>query len=918
MRLISKPRKYDVIFVLTCLVMCMIIFRKFIFGDSLYIYSSMPQADTLASYFPYYKYLVQQINNGQFSFWSFEMGAGTSILSVYTFLLDPFNLIYIIIGSEFIQYAIVYVSILKIILAGLFFYKYINLVVKNRYVSFITGLLYAFSAYMIAWGQHYFFATFYVIVGLVLFCIERWISDNRKWLALTLSISIAAISNIYLLYMFSIYLCVYIIMRSIILYKLSEWKDIVKRFVKFSTLYLLGIGLSAFFLLPIIYMILNSPRISSTGLNIFTFSKPLVEYMSLLKIFSQNIFGVANMIPTQFDKWHIFYEMPVLYSGILPLLIIPQICTHLKNQKKYIIYLMGIILSVLSLLIPFFASMFNIFKAYNFRWSFIIICFNLLVFAELMTYMDYIRKSVMRTTINIYLSLLVPITTCLIILKFFNLLVIDQSVIKEITKVIIFIVTYYIVISVFYNWNKKWKLKKISIVIIIIFELTIFSNTTINSGDVLNKNYDISGQGYYDATNKIISYINELGDSEFFRVNKNYISQSENDSLIQNYKGLAGYNSVHTKSYVEFLNSMNIKSKVRADAVITGVDEKNQYLLSLLSVKYNIVRSVNSSYMYNYPGEMVGYVPKHYKLIGEFNGYNLYENSIWLPLGITFDKKLDYKTYNNLSALEKQKALLYGFVSSDKVLNEKFQTESEYPNDFKYVTCENLAFTGCTVTNGNQKNSYELLINSQNTKVSLQIANEGYTQSTLQFEVDSPVQFDVQSEAIIDKSVLQNQRTLICAGKYKYNIPINGSTNSINLSFSLPIDTRVVFSNISIVGETIEVSSQINKLKSSAITIKSFNNKKIEGNIDIDDERMALFSIPYDKGWKCIINGKQADVYNIDGGLTGVLLNKGYNDIVLHYIPPFMITGIIISFITILVLISISIVVWLKRKSVDF
>ncbi len=911
-----KDKKSELLFLGICTIMCIIIFRKYIFGDSYLIYSSMPQADTLSSYFPYYKYFADAITNGNFSFWSFEMGVGTSTLSVFSYLFDPFNIFYILFGSKNIPSVIVYVAILKILVSGFFFYKYIIIVTKNKYISLLTGLLYAFSGYMIAWGQHYFFATFFVFVAVILYFTEQWISNNKKWVGLSISILFAAISNPYLLFMFSLYLFPYVILRLAILFEISNWRMIIKKFVRLVGAYILGIGCAAFLFLPIIYTILNSPRIGSTGLHIFSYRKGLIEYISLLKIFSQNIFGVADKIPVPFDKWHIYYEMPVLYSGLLTLIIIPQIIGRLKNEKKFVIYIFGIALSVVSLITPFFAQMFNMFKAYNFRWSFVIICFNLLVFAEMMNYListKEIKTSITKKTVFAYLLILGPLLVCLTVLYFFKIIVIDFSIIQEILKVIIFIILYYFMMNIFFS-GRHFSVKKVVLLCIICTELITFANTTINSGNMINREYIQNKQGYYDNTNEIISSIKEMEQDKFYRINKNYISQSENDPLMQNYHGLTSYNSVQTKSYIEFLNSMGIPSKVGAAAVITGIDETHPYLLNLLNVKYSIIKTGNPSYMYNYPGDTLGYLPQSYKKIKDFEGYTLYENSNSLPLGITFNKMLDYDTFQQLEPQEKQKALMYGFVSEDRDLNEQFQKDSQNMNHFEYVKLsQQPVITGCDVNWDDYPNSLKLFVNTENAVIKIKTPRSDFAESSLQFELESPVQFDISSRIIRNNSQIQDLKTFIATGKYVYSIPISGDSDEIELKLNSIKDSNILISNINLIGESKTNNSVIDDLKNNAVNIKYFSNTKIQSDIQISEDRMALFAIPYDRGWNCKVNGKKANLYNIDMGLIGVPLSKGYSDIVLYYVPPFLNIGIGISAISFIILMVI--VIANRRKS---
>ena len=61
-----------------------------------------------------------------------------------------------------------------------------------------------------------------------------------------------------------------------------------------------------------------------------------------------------------------------------------------------------------------------------------------------------------------------------------------------------------------------------------------------------------------------------------------------------------------------------------------------------------------------------------------------------------------------------------------------------------------------------------------------------------------------------------------------------------------------------------------------------------------DKESYVLFSIPYDKGWKAEINGKQTDIIK-SGGFMAVKTEKGDSEIRFTYMTPGLILGCLIS-----------------------
>lgn len=71
-----------------------------------------------------------------------------------------------------------------------------------------------------------------------------------------------------------------------------------------------------------------------------------------------------------------------------------------------------------------------------------------------------------------------------------------------------------------------------------------------------------------------------------------------------------------------------------------------------------------------------------------------------------------------------------------------------------------------------------------------------------------------------------------------------------------------------------------------------------ESNIELSDEALILYTIPYDSGWKAKVNKKTVKIEEIDNGLIGIKLNKGINNIKFEYKTPGLKAGIILSIIS--------------------
>ena len=83
--------------------------------------------------------------------------------------------------------------------------------------------------------------------------------------------------------------------------------------------------------------------------------------------------------------------------------------------------------------------------------------------------------------------------------------------------------------------------------------------------------------------------------------------------------------------------------------------------------------------------------------------------------------------------------------------------------------------------------------------------------------------------------------------------------------------------------------------------------------ITVNNEKYVFFSVPYDKQWSVCVNGKEAEILDING-LMAVRVIKGENTIEFTYSAIFVKLGVAISCIFIGVWLMICICEWIKCK----
>lgn len=898
------------------IMICLYVYRDFITFSKLYVFLDWGW-DSYGSYWSWYSFLIDWVRTG-FPMWTFKVGIGASIFSASNFLFDPFNLFYMFMSKETLAYMFVFVFIAKIVLSGLFFYFYLNIMGFTKKTSLIVSLLYAFNGYMILWGQHYWFANIIVYAPLMLYSLELLI-QRSKWVMFCLIIGLTAVYSYYFLYMISIYLVLYATARYILLKKIDS-KKIMLFICKFSSSYILGIGISAFLLFPSIYTALTNPRV---GLNIDFSLKPasLVEYISILgRPFSNDIMG-RNY---QFVGYSNYYESPQLYCGLLTLLLIPQLLKAFKLREKIVYGSLGGVLCSF-ILIPYGSVIFNAFSSFTYRWSFVLIIFELTMMAYAVEFVlkdkNLVDRKILKYTFGILCKILALVFVFRLIYKSIKEKVVIDSLesvetlvygsIKYFIVIVIFLSLYYLVTNLYSKNLLSRKIYSILIILLVCIELAAFSDTSVNKRDLVNPNYINNREGYFDNTNEIVKYLHEK-DNSFYRIEKSFYSATPSEPLFQNYYGTTVYNSLNNPEYLNFLKTINA-SNARSRTIVDGFKDRTS-IQTLLGVKYYISKNQNDK-------------PYGYDLISKFGDFYLFRNSNYLPLGFTYNSYITEEDFSKLSTEDKDRALLkYFIMKNGDVLPETHKYLNKYNEDLKKTT-SNIDIEYSKMIFGNMK-----IIEQQQGRAMLRYIaldsdpmitiplEEKITNSKLKFSIEitssQPTSGQIFYKEYSDEfKEDKSKKFSINQGTSKYEVDLGFvSADQIRIDVG-EIPGEYAINNIQLTSTPVtEYINDVEKLKKESLNVDQVSDDRILGEINLSDNKLLFLSIPFDKGWHIYVDDVEHEIVSVNAGLSGVFLQKGEHNIKLKYAQPGLLQGVVVTTISLILLIFLYIRKYIQLK----
>src|SRR5256714_13013831 len=166
------------------------IFWRFVFGDGVLLYRDIGSA-SLTSYYADFVHLSKYIRSDGFPSWSFHIGMGQDMAYATGFLFwEPVTWL----PARFIAGALVYQHLLKVMIAGLLFFRFLQLRASPTAVALLGALLIALSSYLTLVSCWYLPAEESLAFSAILLGAESAIQRGR-WLLLVLSIALVGIIN---------------------------------------------------------------------------------------------------------------------------------------------------------------------------------------------------------------------------------------------------------------------------------------------------------------------------------------------------------------------------------------------------------------------------------------------------------------------------------------------------------------------------------------------------------------------------------------------------------------------------------------------------------------------------------------------------------------------------------------------------
>lgn len=817
------------------------------FGDR-----TVYRMDLYHQYGPLFSELYDRLTGGGSLIYSWNSGLGMSFLgNFYNYLSSPISLIILIFGHKNTFEAVATIIAIKAVLSSMSMANYLKKSQKlNSPLICAFGILYAFSAYFIAYYWNVMWIDAMYILPFVVLGIERIIDEGKSGLYLV-SLVYCIFSNYYIGFMVCIFSCLYFIYYYVCRFDVLKAKSdelkseyfidkiknlfIVNSAVKFAAASLCAGLVLLFMLIPVLFVLGSSSATKGTFPTEFKF------YFNIFDFLANHIASLEPTIRSSGET-----VLPNIYCGILTVMLLPIyiLSNKIPSKEK--------IASAVLLIIMFFSFNINylnyIWHGFHFpndlpyRQSFMY-SFILVVLAfKAIKYIEFTdRKTIIASGggLALFVVLVQEITS-----KNVN----DTSIYLTLA----FILLYTVILGLLQS--KKSQAFALSVMVACsVTAEAVSASTDHYVANQTKSSFSID----YDDFKSIQSTVHSSNKDLFFR-EETTKSRARMDPC------WFGYNGVSVFSSMAYEKTANLQKYLG----LYG-NKINSYTYNPQTPVYNSLFSLK--YIYdknNYIGEN-----SFYNKVAENNTFSAYENPYFLNIAFPVSQSVkDFDASEGKNPVAVQEQLFEAATGISGLFNRIYDYEILYSNlmtvaDFEKET---ESFRLSKLESGSKAAATILFPSPVNGNVYIYVSSRN-------------VENVVVYSPVIQNTMTVSDGYILDLGKHKIGEEI---------SVEIPVKEDVAYAQLEFCAFTIDeekFTKGYEKLKDGQIEYERFDETYVKGKYTAEENEILFTSIPYDRSWNVYVDGKKVssdDIIKVSDALLGIKTESGTHEIVFKYDIP--------------------------------
>ena len=840
--------------------------------------------DADGQYVPFLSYMMEKFKNGGSLQFDWHRGLGYDYYATFFYYLaSPFNLLMFLFGTSNVELGALVIFLAQIGGCGvtaLYFFrhtKYNRLTTGKNMMSLLFAMAYVMCDYILAYQYNFIWLISLMLTPLVLLGIEYMV-DRRDYRLYFVSLLLTLITNFY----FAWYVCIFAVIYFVD-QRYDGVKDFFKKFLKFVCASVVAALCAAVVLIPCYLSVLNRDVDS----NWYTLDN--LHYGRFGRI-SDFIIGFFFGRTLDVEGYSLFVNNNYcgIFTLILTFLFLLNKVIEKKHRIKRAVELIIIVILFNWIVSAYILQGFTIPHCYISRFMFILIMLLLITAMECLTNIDCIRYRNVAITVGMFMLLYI-------------LGVVKSPDIAEVISIFftVIIAAYYFICLILL---KRGSVKKISLYIniFILGLLELLANAILSS----EKNYKYS---------------------DFKKINY--------ENWEQIYEGLN-----------------------------TGVGERKTSWMGDTNTTYSSDGSIFSSVINSSVLKLYKNLGLTYQKNGgsyAYHGTTPVSSSLFDMRYVLTDSKQAFGGYeirelaDTYSVLEAERKLYFGFVMPPNVLDWNIDFEGvRYGN--KVVTPidvqNNLtddimrvgqAFDEYIPNNIHISTSYCMALGRKKKITDIGLPRYLQKREGVWYRsvgLDSSARAIIYFEFVVDDDLDLYAYIYDDKNSIKYSVNIDGQDIGED---NYPSGAKVVHigklkkgqqvkiavantSNVLEYGVTTMKLYSLNqetidkyyeKINQSVFDLEKFEDRDIKGSVNAAEDGILYMSVPYFKGFKVYVDGKQADIVKVGGAMLGVRISAGEHDIHITYRTYGLVLGGILSCIGVLMVLAYVIVSRKRNQS---
>lgn len=673
-----------------CLITAAIIFLPFLIYEKGYF---LYYGDFNVQQIPFYLHAHDAVRSGEI-FWDWGTDLGANFIGSYTFYLltSPFFWLTLPFPSEIVPLLMGPLLILKFACAGTTGFAFIKRFTQNNRFAMIGALLYAFCGFN---QFNIFFNHFHeavIVFPLLLVALEEFVINGRRG-----CFAIAVFACAFINYFFFAGQVVFTILYFIVRCFCPDFPMTVKKFFLLFFEAVLGVILACVVLVPSALAIIENPRTENfySGMDLLLY-RNVQRYGLILEslFFPPDIPSRPNFFPDSNAKWS-------SVSAYLPLFSMSGVLVFCRSFKKHWLRRILAICGVMAL-IPILNCAFYAFNSsYYARWYYMPVLMMALatVLALEHTELDF-RFGIKGCAIAVACFAVIGIMPSKDdegVLRWFSFVPYPERFWGYIAIAILSIL---LLLLLLYTprWSKKFfrQAAAFTCVIAVISSITVIASGKQHaSSDIY---HTVVEQGIYGEENF------SLDEDEFYRVDEYELP--DNMPMYWDMSTIQCFHSIVPASIMEFYETIGVERNVASRP-----DISYYALRALTSVKYLISEPNENPSLYGFT------------LIGEQNGYDIYENEYFIPMGFTYDYYADSSVMDHFLDTSLDDLMLSAICLSDEDAETYSDVLERYPAEKATAFDERSYYEACEERAAHSGYSFEYDTHGFTSKIKLDREN---------------------------------------------------------------------------------------------------------------------------------------------------------------------------------------------------